>query len=241
MHIGIDCKTGRRQQPAFGDYIVSIETDAAGQPQPALDAAFLRRGARAGCITVVVDQTAAPIASQFGIVAARKQVGVLDRDHRLIVVAIERPGLDLPLGAEPAVQEMMERMQAVVTPCADIPQFCFELVFTQQPAHNMTSIPSSAISQSSRMTRACSGEPSTRIGLVLLIWMKMRLALRSRSASSVPSVPPIDMWPIRRLVFDPVPLTIISSSRKRVPSKNTTSARSRRLRIRGVIAAAPGM
>jgi hypothetical protein len=46
---------------------------------------------------------------------------------------------------------------------------------------------------------------------------------------------------MRRPVLAPVPLAIISSSRKSVPSKNTTSARLIRSIIAAVTAAAPGM
>ena len=56
-----------------------------------------------------------------------------------------------------------------------------------------------------------------------------------------PSCPSMGICPMRRPVLAPVPLAIISSSRKSVPSKNTTSARLIRSIIAAVTAAAPGM
>src|SRR5205814_6145608 len=105
----------------FGNHVVAIKPEAAGQSKPALDSAFLCVLPRG--VTVVVDQPAAPIAPQIGVMAARQQAGVLDRDHRLVIVAVERPGLDLSLGATSAMQEPMERLQAVIAVRAEFPQF----------------------------------------------------------------------------------------------------------------------
>ncbi len=165
MHIGVDCKSRCRQQAAFRDDIIAIEPKPAGQAEPALDAALIL------AIAVVIDQPASPIASQVRIAATRDQVGVLDGDHRLIVVAVERPGLDLTLGAPTAMQKMMERMQAVVAAAPDVPQSRLKFVFGQRTRHSATSSPSSAISQPLLITCACSGDPSTRMGLVLLMWI----------------------------------------------------------------------
>ena len=79
-------------------------------------------------LAVVIDQPRAPFAPDRRIVAARDQARVLDRDHRLVVVAVQRPGLDLALGAFAAVQQLMERMQAVIAPRADVAQRRFQLV-----------------------------------------------------------------------------------------------------------------
>ena len=84
-----------------------------------------------GALAVVIDQPRAPFAADRGIVAARDQARVLDRDHRLVIVAVERPGLDLALGAFAAVQELVERMQAVIAPRADVAQRRFQLVGRQ--------------------------------------------------------------------------------------------------------------
>ena len=63
-----------------------------------------------------------------GIVAARDQARVLHRDHRLIIVAVERPGLHLAFGALAAVQERVERMQTMIAPRADIAQSRLEFL-----------------------------------------------------------------------------------------------------------------
>ena len=82
-------------------------------------------------LAVVIDQARAPFAPQRRIVAARDQARILDRDHRLIVVAVERPGLHLALGALAAVQQAVERMQAVIAPRADVAQRRFQFVGRQ--------------------------------------------------------------------------------------------------------------
>src|SRR5580700_2184051 len=233
MHIGFDGELRRRQQAAQRHHVIAVEPEPVGEFQPARDAAF------AVALAVVIDEAAAPFAPRRLILAAGDQARVLDRDHRLIIVAVERPGLDLALGAFAAVQELVERMQPVIPPRADVAERGFKLLRRHQ-LHNATSMPSSAISQPAATTRPCSGEPSIRIGLVLLMCTKMRRARKPLSASSEPSGPSSGIWPMRRPVFVPVPVAIISSSRNSVPSKKMTSARARRCITAGVIAAAPG-
>src|SRR5262249_61547344 len=95
--------------------------------------------------------------------AARDQARVLHRDHGLVVVAVERPGLDLALGAFPAVEEMMERVHAVVAPRPDVTQLGFQLVRSEQRRHNSILIPSSATSKTAASTATCCGETSITI------------------------------------------------------------------------------
>src|SRR5258705_4996326 len=99
------------------------------------------------------------------------RIGVLLRGLGLGVVAVWPPGLHLPLGASAAMQTVVKGMTAVIAPVADIAQARFQLGFTEQVAHSTISWPSSATSQPWLVTRARSGEPSTRMGLVLLMWM----------------------------------------------------------------------
>ncbi len=77
---------------------------------------------------VMIDQAAPPFAANGCIIATRDQARILHRDHGLIVIAIERPGLHLAFAARAAVQEFVERVQAVIAPCADVAQPRFELV-----------------------------------------------------------------------------------------------------------------
>ena len=77
---------------------------------------------------VMVDEAAAPLAAHRRIVAARDQARILDRDHRLVIVAIERPGLDLALAALAAVQQRVERVQPVIAPRPDVAQLRLQLL-----------------------------------------------------------------------------------------------------------------
>src|SRR5262249_41115521 len=136
--------------------------EAIGQAQPARNAAVVRG------LTVVIDQARAPFAPQRRIIAARNEARIFQRNRGLIVVAVERPGLHLAPGAFAAMQQAMERVQAMIALGPDVAQRCFELVGSHEP-HSTISIPSSATAQPAASTRRRSGESSTRIGLVLLM------------------------------------------------------------------------
>ena len=122
MHIGFDRESRRRQQPAQRHDVIAVEAEPVGELEPARDAAF------ALALAVVIDEAAAPFAARRLILAARDQARVLDRDHGLIIVAVERPGLDLALAAFAAVQQLVERMQPVIAPRADVAQRGFQLL-----------------------------------------------------------------------------------------------------------------
>src|SRR6202008_3233456 len=101
---------------------------------------------------------------------------VLDRNDVLVVVAIERPGLELAARQLALVHQLVERMAVVVALRADRPQACFECARRQQlvalkHGHSISSMPSQAISHpESRTIRFCS-LASSNIGLVLLMWI----------------------------------------------------------------------
>src|SRR5690242_2242455 len=164
MHIGLDRELRAGQEAAQRGDVVALEPEPVGELEPARNAAV------ALGIAVVIVQARAPLAPYARVLAAGDQACVLDRDHRLIVVAIERPSLDLALGAFPAVQQSVERMQAVITLRADVAQLGFQL-FRRHQFHRTISSPSAATSHPAAVTRSRSGEPSIRIGLVLLMWM----------------------------------------------------------------------
>ena len=178
-----------------------------------------------GRVAVMVDQAAAPFAADVAVEAARDQARVLHRDHRLIVVAVERPGLDLALGAFAAMQQMMERMQAMIAPRADVAQSRFEFIGRQQCVIARSSIPSSATSKPAASTVRRCGEPSIRIGLVLLMWIKDSppREARQRRRASRPGRRPA-CGPCGARSWSPAPAEIISSSVNSVPSNSTTSA-----------------
>ena len=95
-------------------HILSLEPKAIGQMQPSRNAAV------AFALAVVVDEARPPFAPHRGVLAARDQARVLDRDHRLVVVTVERPGLDLALTASAAVQQLVEGVQPVIAPRPDV-------------------------------------------------------------------------------------------------------------------------
>ena len=143
-----------------------VEAEAVGQFQPALDAAV------AWTAAVVVLDALAPFATQIGIVHAGQDGGVLDRDHRLVIVAVQCPGLHFAARAFPAMQPAVERVQVVVALGADRAQGRLKRRRIQQPvfrrgAHRTISIPSYATSHPARSTAPRSGEPSMRTGFVL--------------------------------------------------------------------------
>jgi hypothetical protein len=76
----------------------------------------------------VIDEAAAPLPPDILVSAARDQARILHRDHRLVVIAVEGPGLDLALGALAAMEQVVERMQAMISPRADIAQSGLELI-----------------------------------------------------------------------------------------------------------------
>src|SRR5271166_3299722 len=236
MDIGVNRKARCRQQARERDDVIAVEPEGSGKRKPARDPAAV-------CgLTVMVDEPAAPLAPQRRVVATRDQACVLHRDLRLVIVAVERPGLDLALAAFAAVQQRMEWMQAMVSPLPYVAQRQFEIIGRHQLAlHSTISIPSSATSQPLPSTCRRSGEPSIRIGLVLLMCTKMRRAAMDSSAASDPPSPSIGMCPMQRPVLVPAPARIISSSTKSVPSKKTTLARARCSLIAVVTVAAPGM
>ena len=117
------------------DDIVAVEPEPVRQLEPARNAAV------AVAFAVMVDEAAAPFPAQRRIVAARDQARILDRDHRLVIVAIERPGLDLALGALAAVQQAVERVQTVIALRPDVAQLRLELLRRHQ-LHSTISMPS---------------------------------------------------------------------------------------------------
>src|SRR5438477_12954942 len=114
MHISLDRKSRGRKQPRQRNDVVAVEPEPVGQLEPARDAAI------AFALAIMVHQTAPPLPAQGGLVAARDQARILHRDHRLVIVSVERPGLDLALRALTAVEQQMKRVQAVIAAGADV-------------------------------------------------------------------------------------------------------------------------
>ena len=148
--------------PAQRGDVIAVKAEPVGELEPARDAAV------AFPLAVVIDQARTPFAAHGRILAACDQARILDRDHRLIVVAVERPSLHLTLAALAAVQKCVKRVQAMIAAGADIAQCGFQFLRRQQ-LHSTISIPSSATCQPAASTAERSGEPAMWIGLVLLM------------------------------------------------------------------------
>src|SRR6202040_554261 len=116
----------RRQEAPQRRDIIAVEAKPVGQLEPARDTAF------ALAVAVVIGEAAPPRAACRRILAARDQARVLDRDHRLIIVTVEGPGLHLAFAASAAMQELVERVQPMIAPRAEVAQTGFELLRTQR-------------------------------------------------------------------------------------------------------------
>jgi len=136
----------------------------------------------------MIHQTAAPLAANFRIRAAGNQARIFNRDHCLVVIPVQRPGLNLPLGALSGVKEFVKRVQAMIARRADLAQPSFELI-CRQKLQMTISIPSAAISNPAASTSRRSGESLIKIGLVLLMCVNIRRAVKPPSRRSVPSGP----------------------------------------------------
>ena len=143
----------------------------------------------------------------------------------MVVIPVQRPGLNLPLGALSSVKEFVERVQAMIARRADLAQPGFELIRGQKLSnddlHSIVGDSNPAASTSRR-----SGEPLIRIGLVLLMCVNIRRAVKPPSRRSVPSGPLSGMYPCAvRFWFRCRPDHLVV---EQGPSNSTTSARSSR-------------
>ena len=96
------------------------------QPQPLLDAA----GSCA--VAIVIEDALAPRQAKGRIFAAREDRGVFDGDAALIVVAIERPGLQLAAREFAFVHQRMKWMLVVIALFADGVKAGDEVGFREQ-------------------------------------------------------------------------------------------------------------
>ena len=136
MHIGVDGKARSRQNTASGHDIVAIEPDAVGQGDPFLDPTAFALGA------VMVDDALAPFTPQLDRAKAGENEAVLHRDHRLVVIAIERPGLNLLAGQTPFLKQDLEGMARVITLLANGSERGLQGLPRHHLAHGSISIPS---------------------------------------------------------------------------------------------------
>src|SRR5882672_4206186 len=235
MHIGFDRKA-RRRQDAFGRLDISaVEPEAFGEFQPAFDAAL-------GADVAVMVLDPVPPFHPYGAVAeARDHDRVLERDRALIIIAVQRPGLHLALVQLAAMQQPMERMQAVITRRPDLAQGCFQFAGAVQRyaladrqgchsvgghhVHSTISVPSEGICQPAASAILRSADPRNKAGLELLICRNSFWPIsRPASCSIAPRSPDIAICPMPCPVLLPRLATISSSSRHTVPSNSTSGA-----------------
>ena len=81
----------------------------------------------------MIDDALAPGAAKGGILAAREDDGIFDRNAALVVIAVQGPGLQLPTAEAAFVHEQMEGMAMVIAVSADFAEGCAQLF--QCPAH----------------------------------------------------------------------------------------------------------
>src|SRR5262249_62039892 len=97
-------------------------------------------------------------------------------------------GLAVALGALSGVQDFGERVEAMIARRADLAQPSFKLL-RRQKLQMIIPIPSAAISNPAACTSRRSGESLIKIGLVLLMCVNIRRAVKPPSRRSVPSGP----------------------------------------------------
>ncbi len=127
MDVGLDGKPRGRQDPACRGHVVPWEAEPVSEAQPALNAAI------ALPLAVVIYDALAPDPPELRIVHAREHAGILHRDHGLVVITVQRPGTHLVTDEPATVEQIMERVEVVVTPGADVAQSRLELVRAQDP------------------------------------------------------------------------------------------------------------
>src|SRR5579872_717178 len=187
-----------------------------------------------------------PFLADAAVAETRDHDRVFDWNRALVIIAVERPGLYLPLVELAAVQQAVKRVQAVVTRRADDAKGGFQFIgvlqhgFTAErirahafqlhaicrwEAHSVISVPSAGMCQPARSTVLRSVESCSQAGFELLICKNIFLAMpRPSSAAIAPCSPDIAICPMLCPVLLPSFAAINSSSRHTVPSKKTKGA-----------------
>src|SRR6185437_6931545 len=135
---------------------------------------------------IVIEKAMRPLATQFAIVGAADEGGVLTGHGRLVAEPIERPSLHLAFVHLAAVQHVMKRMQIMIPLRSDSADRGFEFrhlhrrlvaaklsrfLSEADRVHRRTSMPSKLTSQPAASATLRASEFSSRIGLELLMWM----------------------------------------------------------------------
>src|SRR5215475_13390889 len=124
--------------------------------------------------SVVILNTTEPDPPKGRVLGLRDDQGILDRNPRLVVVAIQHPLLQLDLRQIPLVHQLVIGMMVIVAGGAFARQPFHESFLRKGTSmliapHSLISIPSRATSHPAASTIFRSGESSLNIGLVLLM------------------------------------------------------------------------
>src|SRR5690606_10527708 len=160
---------------AFGRfYVIGIEAQAGGELEPALYAAL------AADVAVMIGDAVPPFDARGAVAEARDDHGVLYGDGALVVIAVERPGLHLPLVELAAMKQAVEGVQAVIARGADVAELGFEFVCRikrgvggngegRHGVHRVISIPSAGMVHPAASSARLSSESGLRAGFELLM------------------------------------------------------------------------
>src|SRR5271166_2164602 len=108
IQIFIHRKACSRKNPFTSANLSRIETSGLRQLYPTLDTAF------AGSIAIVIDYALAPRSAEDRVRTARQDNRILNRDDALIVIAVQRPGLQLAAAQLAFVHQQMKRVLVMV-------------------------------------------------------------------------------------------------------------------------------
>ena len=162
---------------ALIQHLFARQADRIGQPQPGFDAAFVAHVAEFE--SVVVEDALHPAAPHLAIRAVREDGRILERDRQLVAEAVGHPASDLLRRGPPLVEHAVERMVDVIR-AATFAQALLEFLarpgrvggLARERIHRTISMPSSQTVTPERASSARSGESSSRMGLVLLTWIR---------------------------------------------------------------------
>ena len=189
-------------------------------------------------VAVMVLDTMPPFQADFTVAKARDHHRILDRDRGLVIVAVQRPGLHLALVELAAVQQPMERMQAVIAGGADMAQRGLQLfgvlertalpieeavmlVGQRRSQHDLRSVGGYLPARLSAILR--SAEPGSSAGFELLICRNIFLSIsRPASASIAPVLPDIEICPMPCPVLVPRPAATFRH--RAIPCRRRTPA-----------------
>src|SRR5882757_2628177 len=193
-------------------------------------------------MAIVIENPLHPGSAHRAVGAIGKDGGVLDGDVDLVVEAIRNPTFDLIAAGAAGVEQHVEGVMDVVGLTLGAKLRFESITIPGGAAHKSISMPSHAISIPRRPTSMDCAEDWSRMGLVLLMWIRIfRVADGRRSShSSMPPLPVCGRWPMSLADLRDKPRRIISSSVQNVPSTITHAADCMASQTRASIAPRPG-